>query len=722
MRAMNQGWSRLLLGVVVLGLALLGLGCKEVVGAPTSLVYATNPATHVVGVTITPNRPTSSGGAIDSYAVSPSLPTGLSLDTKTGIISGTPSAITATASYTVTATNVTGSTTASLSITITDLAPSDLTYSDDPAVYTQGTAIPANSPISAGGAVLSYSVSPTLPLGLSLNTTTGVISGTPTAITAAASYTVTATNSGGSTSTSLSITVNGPALTLTTQPASQSILVGQTALFSVTAAGSGTLSYQWLKGGVAIAGATSSSYTTPAAILADNGTAFKVQVSDSSGASVTSTTATLTVASPTLIITTQPASQSILVGQTAQFSVVASGPGQITYQWLKGGVAIAGATSSSYTTPTAILADNGTAFRVQVSDSSGASVTSTTATLTVAAVASGSGSFIATTSSLAAPRAFHTATLLSSGKVLLAGGQDASSSLQTAELFDPAVGTFSATGSLSAARYNHSATNLADGRVLIIGGVSLTTTLASAELYDPATGKFTATGSLLAARSDHTATLLGSGKVLVVGGRDLTAYPATAELWDPATGVFTATTGAPISPRATHTASLLASGKVLLAAGYRASALATAELYDPTAGTFTATGSLNVARAYQTATTLANGKVLLVGGAAAAAELYDPAAGTFVTTGSLLIARASWHAAALLPTGKVLVVGGIGTGTQAVSLSEAELFDPATGLFTSTGSMTTERIAHTASVLLSGKVLVVGGVGTGYLASAELYY
>ncbi len=634
MRAMNQGWSRLLLGVVVLGLALLGLGCKDLVEAPTSLVYATNPASHVVGVTITPNKPTASGGAIDSYAVSPSLPTGLSLDTKTGIISGTPTVITATASYTVTATNVTGSTTASLSITITDLAPSDLTYSVNPAVYTQGTAIPANSPTSAGGAVLSYSVSPTLPLGLSLDTATGVISGTPTAVTATASYTVTATNSGGSTSASLSITVNGPALTITTQPASQSILVGQTALFSVTAAGTGTLSYQWLKGGVAIAGATSSSYTTPAAVLADDGSSFNVQVSDAFGGTVTSNAAVLTVA------------------------VIASGPG------------------------TAIA-----------------------------------------TGSLVAARAFHTATLLGTGDALITGGKNASSSLQSTELYDTAAGTFSARGSLSVPRYNHTATLLADGRVLLIGGVSFATTLASAELYDPATGLFTATGSLLAARSDHTATLLGNGKVLVVGGRDLTAYPATAELWDPATGVFTATTGAPISPRATHTASLLASGKVLLAGGYRASALATAELYDPTAGTFAATGGLNVARAYQTATTLANGKVLVVGGAATGlAELYDPTAGTFATTGSLLIARASWHVAALLPSGRVLIAGGLGTGTPAVLLSEAELFDPATGLFTATGSLTTGREAHTATVLATGKVLLVGGAGAGYLSSAELYY
>ena len=119
-------------------------------------------------------------------------------------------AVTSTASYTVTATNSGGSTTTSVSITVNDAAPMSLAYLSNPATYTQGTAIPNNTPTNSGGAVVSYSVLPALPAGLTLNPVTGVISGTPTAVTPASSYSVTATNTGGSTSTLLSITVVSP--------------------------------------------------------------------------------------------------------------------------------------------------------------------------------------------------------------------------------------------------------------------------------------------------------------------------------------------------------------------------------------------------------------------------------------------------------------------------------------------------------------------------------
>src|SRR5207244_1195321 len=131
----------------------------------------------------------------------------LSLNTTTGVISGMPTAVTATAGYLVTATNTGGSTTATVTITVNDVAPAALTYSTNPATYTKGTAIRANSPTSSGGAVISYAVSPALPRGLSLNTSTGVISGTPTAVAAAAGYTVTATNTGGSTTATVTIAV-----------------------------------------------------------------------------------------------------------------------------------------------------------------------------------------------------------------------------------------------------------------------------------------------------------------------------------------------------------------------------------------------------------------------------------------------------------------------------------------------------------------------------------
>ena len=140
------------------------------------------------------------------------------------------------------------------------------------------------------------------------------------------------------------------------------------------------MSYQWRKNGANITGATSASYTTPATTTADNGSLFSVVVSNSAG-SVTSNNATLTVKTPPTI-TTQPANTTVRVGQTAKFSVTATGTTPLSYQWRKNGVNIAGATKASYTTPKTTSADNGALFSVIVTNSIG-SVTSNNATLTV---------------------------------------------------------------------------------------------------------------------------------------------------------------------------------------------------------------------------------------------------------------------------------------------------------------------------------------------------
>ena len=170
-------------------------------------------AVYTMGTSILNDSPSSTGGAVVSYMVSPALPAGLSLNPTTGVISGTPTALTAAANYTITATNSGGSISATLNLTVNAAAPTGLTYSQNPLVGINGTAITADMPTSSGGAVVSYSIAPALPAGLSFDATTGVISGTPTAIQASAPYTVTATNTGGTSTVVVNIQINDVAPT-----------------------------------------------------------------------------------------------------------------------------------------------------------------------------------------------------------------------------------------------------------------------------------------------------------------------------------------------------------------------------------------------------------------------------------------------------------------------------------------------------------------------------
>jgi len=201
-----------------------------------------------------------------------------------------------------------------------------------------------------------------------------------------AQFTVVLSNSVGSVTSSvaaLTVSAASVAPSITTQPASQTVTAGQTAMFTVAATGTAPLTYQWQKNSAAIAGATSSSYTTPATTSSDSGAQFSVVVSNAAG-NATSSAAMLTVSAASVApsITTQPASQTITAGQTAAFSVAATGTAPLTYQWKKNSAAVSGANSSSYTTPVTMSSDSGTQFSVVVSNASG-SATSSAATLTV---------------------------------------------------------------------------------------------------------------------------------------------------------------------------------------------------------------------------------------------------------------------------------------------------------------------------------------------------
>ena len=157
-------------------------------------------------------------------------------------------------------------------------------------------------------------------------------------------------------------------LSIATQPSNQTVIAGSTATFAVTvtASGSQPITYQWKKNGVNIAGATQSSYTTPATTALDDDASFSVEVKNASG-TLPSNTAKLGVTSPPAVLT-QPTAQTVTQGQTASFSVTASGSPLLRYQWKKNGADIADANSSSYTTPATLLSDNGAIYSVQISN------------------------------------------------------------------------------------------------------------------------------------------------------------------------------------------------------------------------------------------------------------------------------------------------------------------------------------------------------------------
>jgi uncharacterized repeat protein (TIGR01451 family) len=316
------------------------------------------------------------------------------------------------------------------------------------------------------------------------------------------------------------------------------------------------------------------------------------------------------------------------------------------------------------------------------------------------------------TGDLSTARFGHTAILLLDDQVLAAGGQNLSSFLNSAELFDPATGTWTTTGSLNTARSHQTAARLLDGQVLVAGGQNDGGFLNSAELFDPATETWNFTGDLNIARSGHTVVLLLDGKVLVVGGQNDGGYLNSAELYDPATGTWT-NTGDLESARFGHITTLLQDGRVLVAGGQNDGGfLSSAELYDPATGTYTTTGSLHATRSGHTAALLTDGRLLVAGGQndsgfLNSAELYDPATGTWTTTQGLKDPRTD-HTTARLPDGQVLVVGGQNDGGSEKS---AELFDPATETWTSavTKTLNTPRTDHTMVLLPDGKPLVAGG-------------
>ncbi len=639
----NLRWLATLLmplAIVVTGCSNGDGGTTNVLAAPAGLVERDESPIYAVGVPIVPETVSNSGGAITQCTVSPPLPPGLSLDSQSCTISGTPVGVSHATVYTVTASNAAGSTTTRVEIEVkgAPIAPDGLDYLDRSIIYPTNASITPNTPISTGGEITQYSVSPVLPAGLAIDPQTGIITGIPTTVTAPAVYTVMGANSVDSVQALLTIEVVAvavPPAGLVYADSLPEYIVGvpivdnepeysggEATQFSVSRALPAGLSFNTQTG--VISG-------TPSAELAQ--TTFVVTASNSAGSVTTQFTITVAAAQ---------------VGQWLPADAMNQGRFRHTATLLPNGRVLVAAGNRKRALSSAELFDPSTNSWTQ-------------------------------TGSLGQSRQAHSATLLPDGRVLVAGGYgDAGRNpLSSAELFDPVAGSWSQTGSLGQPRDSHTATMLRDGRVLVAGGEgqgSSKGALSSAELYDPATGTWSPTGSLGQAREQHTAALLPDGRVLVAGGEGIGGDALfSAELYDPVTGTWSPT-GSMSQARNAYAAAQLTDGRVLAVGGVDGKkVLATAELYDPATGTWAMTGSLRQARDFHTATLLTSGRVLVAGGTDGrdlfASELYDPATGIWSQVGSLEQTREQ-HTATLLSDGRVLVAGGTGRGI----LSYTELF------------------------------------------------
>ncbi len=288
---------------------------------------------------------------------------------------------------------------------------------------------------------------------------------------------------------------------------------------------------------------------------------------------------------------------------------------------------------------------------------------------------------------MASPRAGHTATVLKSGNVLVAGGQSATGAsgfTASAEQFDSSVNQWRLIDPMVSPRLLHNAVALEDGRVLVLGGFSGDAYLNSAEVFDPGQSRWLTASSMASARVAAASIVLTNGDVLAIGGYDGNTYLATAERYDPNTDTWVAA-GQMTIPRAWHTATALADGRVLVNGGYvmadqrTPTFFSAAEIYDPNTNQWRAAGSMASPRTAHTATLLANGQVLVVGGQNRfpldSVELFDPMSLTWSQASQMASPRTQ-HQAALQANGQVIVTGGQTNSDNSDSTASCDRYDP----------------------------------------------
>jgi hypothetical protein len=334
-------------------------------------------------------------------------------------------------------------------------------------------------------------------------------------------------------------------------------------------------------------------------------------------------------------------------------------------------------------------------------------------------------------------RGNHTATLLPDGQILLAGGSNGPSLLDTAEVFNTGTRLFTNVGRMRLARDLHTATLLPNGRVLVAGGFSTTATSTgatnAAEIYYPDAQVWLPTQIMTSTRSNHTATLLPDGNVLLIGGFAYGTYLSSAEIFYSTSATWRAIASMP-APRALHSATLLKDGRVLVVGGLNASpgVLGSALLFNPATNIWTPVNDMaNNAVSYShSATLLQDGRVLVSGGRGPGGELtlsqiYDPAADTWTETaalgGNVLSVGRFGHTTTLLPNGIVALVGGAQSFTGLIRT--VETFNVGASTWGSAGKLVSPRSYHTTTLARDGFLYSIGGCDSvNCLATVERTY
>lgn len=567
-------------------------------------------------------------------------------------------------------------------------------------IFEQGTAALDNA-IGSVASGTSYTISP-------LVTTT---------------YNLTVTNSVGKT-VSQSITVYVNSISLTSQPVGATVNTNNFNSMSVSATGTGVITYQWYDANGILNGYVSSTYRSNAA-----GNFYVIATSTLNGTTTSVTSNTATVTHNDISITSQPTNGMFGTGGAFEVSVTASGSGTLSYQWYRGSNAISGANSRTYS------ANVENAYYVEVTStldgvsntlrSNGIYVTENKVTIT-----SFGQNYYATsgyTTTLSPTYSYNGSATLSFQ------WYDASGPVNGATSSSLTTGTAGNYYVVITSQLNNTTgiTTSSTATVTVVNSPSITSL--APDSYGIGLGSSTNLTPIFA----NGTGVITPGNILVTSGNSISISPTVnttytltvtnqagtvASMYTNVVitkGIFTGT-GAPSTDRQFNFGFLLNTGKVLIAnSGW--SGNATAELYDYTTGTFSNTGSLNSGNRYEAAAVALSGnsKVLFTGGAyvGAAAEIYDASTGTFTNISNMRVSRKS-HAATLLSDGRVFISGGYGGSNY---LNSTEIYDPVTNTFSSRANMSSSRAFHSSILLNDGTVLIVGGYSSGYLNTAVIY-